>query len=459
MGSSAWRMYRLDRNSLKRYFAFQGARPQCEGNFPRGEPPHEIQVGERFWAHTTGKQRRTKYYCFPPDVMVAGSCQPIQECNVGDCVAGVPQSSPIIRTFQRQYDGPTVRINACGIFPIQVTPEHPFLVVTASWGESRQPISSWPSLKFSDPYWKPAKEIIPFHNHSPRVNTIRGDCLVMPRTTGNVNSRAIDLTAYMSTRGRSLITTKQRGITSFPLTTDTAWLLGMYVAEGCLQDKGGKISGHPAFIIGRHETRLRQRLCKIIRDLRFRPTVRDTRTAQMILIPSVVLGRVFPEWCGSGAKLKRIPSFILKHQNLSICRGFMDGYWAGDGHWVEHRNMFESTTVSRRLAFETQLLLARLGLYGRISIVKIAPKMLEGRFLRGGTAYNVSCTMKQLVKLGFFVTQDSILVRVKQVDAGQFNGTVYNLETQNGTYLANNVVVHNCQRHKKLLYEMGAVPE
>lgn len=56
-------MYRLDRNSLKRYYAFQGARPMCEGNYPRGEQPHEIQVGERFWAHTTGKQRRTKYYC------------------------------------------------------------------------------------------------------------------------------------------------------------------------------------------------------------------------------------------------------------------------------------------------------------------------------------------------------------------------------------------------------------
>lgn len=64
MGSPAWRMYKLTLDRLKMYRA-QGKIPFCEGIFGRGIAPHEIQVGERYWGHTTAREgRRTKYYCY-----------------------------------------------------------------------------------------------------------------------------------------------------------------------------------------------------------------------------------------------------------------------------------------------------------------------------------------------------------------------------------------------------------
>ncbi|MDG6915692.1 MAG: hypothetical protein JRM90_06960, partial [Nitrososphaerota archaeon] len=63
------------------------------------------------------------------------------------------------------------------------------------------------------------------------------DCLLIPRTKGFVDSTSIPLVSYATRDGPN--TANGRGSSpppEFPLTRDTAWLLGVYVADGRATD-------------------------------------------------------------------------------------------------------------------------------------------------------------------------------------------------------------------------------
>lgn len=55
-----------------------------------------------------------------------------------------------------------------------------------------------------------------------------------------------------------------------------------------------------------------------------------------------------------------------------------------------------------------------------------------------------------------FATQFAEITEIKK---SSFSGHVYNLQTKNGWYVADGVIVHNCRCYGKYLYNLGSLPE
>jgi len=358
--------------------------------------------------------------CVPGTTILLGDNKQIAILRPGDMCVGVTGHVRVNEKYQRPYEGEIVKIRTAGLLNIETTPEHPILVVRSKVRQHR-------TVSLSEPEWKQAKDILP------KRRWRDGDYLVMPRVVGCVSINVLDLGQFTNEHGRRTAGFRKTPLV-FPIDESSAWLLGMYVAEGCSSATG------ILFSLSREESDLHQRIVNIGQLLGYSPFVSNVPTGTIVGISSRLLGRAFPVWCGSRAPNKRIPDFILLHENIAIVRAFLHGYLQGDGSIDRKRS--RASTVSPVLSMQLQLLCARLGM--TVNVRKISDPgegFIQGRRVRlhekyGLTVYPHSRQMR--------VLDDKILVPVKKVETSPFKGKVYNIATADGTYLASNAVVHNC---------------
>jgi hypothetical protein len=147
------------------------------------------------------------------------------------------------------------------------------------------------------------------------------------------------------------------------LTDDVLWLLGLYVAEGCMHEAGKNaavsISGAPELL---------ERAASIIgRDLGLHvvrvPEARGERAAS-ISVNSKLFLRVL-DFLGFDNNRKRIPGWILGLP-LSRLKWFIEGYREGDGVHsgakLDEGSRHEFTTVYDELKDDLVVAFARFGL-------------------------------------------------------------------------------------------------
>ncbi len=101
--------------------------------------------------------------------------------------------------------------------------------------------------------WKMAGDLREKHSFS------EGDCLVIPRIKGSLEIASIPLTPY--TNRPRYFETKRLPL-SFPLNSETAWLLGIYVAEGSTNNVHSV-----QFSLSEKEFELQDRIIKILSSL------------------------------------------------------------------------------------------------------------------------------------------------------------------------------------------------
>lgn len=358
--------------------------------------------------------------CVKGDTIIAGDYLPISEKRPGDNCLGRGGRAEITNCFSREYDGPMVRIKGSGLLPVEFTPEHPILVATSVGGKAR--IES-----FTEPYWKLAEDVIP------KKSGRNGDYLVIPKMKGWFESTEIDISPFTTERGRKIVRSKGYPL-SLPVREDTAWLLGMYVAEGVSCSYG------IIFSLGKGEGAIAERIAGISRQLGYKPSIRPGRTALRMIIYSRILARAFPAWFGRRAHRKCVPDFILYHKDEKILRSFLDGYLEGGG---TKSDIQRPSTASARLAHQIQMICSRLGLW--CSIRRREPRSrcaIEGREVNERPLYMLEIRDPVRSWAKFF--DDYILSPVRRVETTYHSGRVYNLETSNSTYLVSNFVVHNC---------------
>jgi len=368
-------------------------------------------------------------HCVPPYTIISGSYRPITAMRVGDSCLGVSGHVKVLNTFEHFYHGRLVVIKARGLLPLKLTPEHQVLVVTGA-GHNQ--------VMYTKPYWKMAKNVIPKHSKE------KGDYLLIPRVKGETDVAELTLEPYTTEWGFKVA--KAKGCpTSLPLNYDTAWLLGLYVAEGDTCKTAVR------FHLGKHERTLVERLCGKIRKLGYSPRVVENRTTISVEIQSRILPRAFKDWCGQKAENKRVPEFILYHKDNGVIKAFLKGYVEGDGCIIG--NLTQITTISLTLALQIQLLNARLG-----NIAKIWKRhvkdvhYIEGRRIKQKDSYSVGWTTGTNKHRGA-ILNDFVAYPVESVEFTPYSGTVYNLETGDETYMAFNAVVHNCKLVKPILEE------
>jgi len=379
--------------------------------------------------------------CVPPDTVILGDNKLISDYKRGDTVTGVTGRAEVKQTFDRQYNGMLIEVTGRGMLPLLLTPEHPVLT-------SSRMVRSGKGEYLSGTTWKKAGELV----SSPPVKvdgrfvfpTGSHDCLLIPRVKGYVNQGAIPLAPYATRRGFAIV--RGRGENpplEFPLTEKTAWLLGVYVAEGWTT------KNHDVFFsLGRHERSLARQISRMVRTLGYFPQIKERETALVVRFSSSILARALREWCGHLAENKKIPDFILYHKKGSILSSFLKGYHLGDGNVTVDKGgpVFDrASTTSRILALQIQLAYARFGLFAR---VRREPRegtaLIQGRLVRTRDAYSIWLLSSKRKVADFRVTPESIVVPIRRISKVPYVGRVNNLETSDNTYLVSNAVVHNC---------------
>jgi nucleoside-diphosphate-sugar epimerase/intein/homing endonuclease len=147
-----------------------------------------------------------------------------------------------------------------------------------------------------------------------------------------------------------------------PINDDTLWLLGLFVAEGCIYE-----SGKNAFIAISCEDDLLDLAEKVVeRDLGLhivRAGGSDARAASIFIHSKLLLRLV--DHLGLGSAVKRIPGWILGLP-LERLGWFLEGYRAGDGvhsgKRYEEGIRHEFSTVSEDLKDDLVVAFARFGL-------------------------------------------------------------------------------------------------
>jgi nucleoside-diphosphate-sugar epimerase/intein/homing endonuclease len=148
----------------------------------------------------------------------------------------------------------------------------------------------------------------------------------------------------------------------FPVSDDLLWLLGLWVAEGCLYDRAGTayltISGEPALL---------DRAEAVVRDIFGLHVVRapaSAARAASMFVHSKLLVRLF-EYLGFEDNRKRIPGWILGLP-LPRLKWFLEGYREGDGVHsgakLDEAVRHEFSTVHEDLKDDLVVAFARFGL-------------------------------------------------------------------------------------------------
>ncbi len=379
--------------------------------------------------------------CVPPDTLLLGDNKPISDYGIGDFTTGASGLVQVKQTFSRNFEGELIEVRGRGMLPFLVTPEHPILTV-------QRRLESGKGAYGTSLVWKQAGQLA--HAPPTRQNgrclhpTGVHDCLLIPRIKGSVSLSTVPLGRYATSRGLNIV--RDRGGSpplEFPLTTETAWLLGVYTAEGWTT------KNHDVyFSFGLDEQDLAGKVSTLARSLGYHPAVKKRRTGVWVRFSSSILARALREWCGNLAESKKIPDFILYHQKDELLESFLSGYLKGDGNVAIDRRgpIFDrASTTSKTLALQLQLAYARLGHFARIrKEARAGTARTEGRTVKTRDAYSLWLLTSRRKISDFRVNDDSIIVPIRKISRVPYSGEVRNLETGDNTYLASNATVHNC---------------
>jgi len=366
------------------------------------------------------------FYCFKPDELLLGDNKPISEYRPGDMVLGIDGPVKVDAVGVRWVTNSEgmIRIKADGMLPLEVTPNHPVLAVRNINNKGGVKI-----VGFTEPKWVPAYKL------EPKRTDREGMYLVVSIPKGNTDIKELPIDKYCSPKylNRTINT-------SIPLNTDTAWLMGLYCAEGWVD---GRDMNRFNLILGQDEVELIERATNIISGLGYAVRVTKLRHAKAVVITgsSRVFAKALNDWMGHGAHNKKIPDFILYHKNLNILKAFIDGLVAGDGCIVSGKQNYMSlATVSHILAMQAQLAWFRLGKFASIYVWQGASQP-NRMGIRSGKQYRLRVFSKRQVHARFM--GDYAYIPIRKVEHIEYEGPVYDLQTENHTIVASNVVTHN----------------
>jgi intein/homing endonuclease len=380
--------------------------------------------------------------CFTPTTYIQGPCLPISDIKNGDEVTSYDGDKvKVVKTMKREYKGELCEINAWYLEKITCTPGHPILIAKKDWFRSNSGLSR----DHTDQHklrWVTAQ------------NIKRHDLLVVPRLKKRHSLQSIDLTEFNKVNSDGY----RCGLASIPLNEDIAWLMGVYVATG---HTNMSAQGEVILNYSLHEDEVEiaekiRRIMKSIGATLFKPQARKDVNATYYEVSCTSIGRAFAKWFGKNALEKQIPDFIL-YASESIRSAFMRGLFEHD-EW-HNQNQMNLRTSSPKLIRQTQLLAAALGIMMNISMSEPVEHLISERSVTSSVSSQVRDTMQSVggifeydyhtLKAGqhIEVYDDYILVPVLNVSQIDYEGPVYNLETETHTFLASNAVVHNCHEH------------
>lgn len=228
-----------------------------------------------------------------------------------------------------------------------------------------------------------------------------------------------------------------------PLNEDTAWLFGLYCAEGCQSGSYSKLT------LNYQQPWLAERAKSIIESFGYYVVEKCYEQDGVRLVKcyrSAYRNRIADE-IGRGSQNKHIPESILFNENKDILVSFLKGYFAGDGWYNVERSTLTATTVSRRLAEEIQMAFIRLGCFAGIGYYKRNKSKTGDYNIFVTDPYGVELMGYESKKVHPHQTAikigDDFYVPLQKVTKEWKTCKIYFFSTQDGTFIHNNQVNHN----------------
>lgn len=153
------------------------------------------------------------------------------------------------------------------------------------------------------------------------------------------------------------------------------------------------------------------------------------------------------EHCGTGASEKRVSPQVFNQDDGHVM-ALIDAYVNGDGNRNVEKNGGEwirCHTVSKDWAFQLQALMTRFHIFSTVNLSRPAgPGNILGRQIHRKDLWMVQWrTQKKVSEVRD--AGDYFLVPIKSIEVEDFEGPVFNFETENvHSYLVKGFATHNC---------------
>jgi pyruvate-formate lyase-activating enzyme len=247
---------------------------------------------------------------------------------------------------------------------------------------------------------------------------------------------------------------------------DFAKLLGFFCAEGHVHKfKDRPNSYHIEFSLNKQEEDLANEISDLfirVFEVKLNKVVR--RTGLSVGISSSSIGLLFKKLCETGAKNKRLPSFLFSCSKEIILE-FLRAYDKGDGWSGDGNHPISMDTVSKDLALGIYALLLKLNFLPAFYTWNPFPqKDIEGRRVNQSTLYYIKMYAEQFRKRFYDLSfdgkiskrsegnkkfeedSDYFYIPIQKIEIQDYSGQVYNIEVEDDhSYLANFISVANCQ--------------
>jgi len=365
--------------------------PKTSVGYHEGEVTEIEQVVARF------KPEDYPLACFPPGTLV-GFGTPIEDVQVGDMTitqnGGVQK---VAATMQRDYDDKLVCVKVIGLPVIKLTPEHPVYIrrYRKCWYST---VRCSPAAHRKDCSWceRRVKHEPILEGWVPAEELKRYDYVKVPVITEEVDVE---------------------------WDGDAFELFGWYVAEGCIGKETG--TGRCTTVTWSN-SQAYERIAELVKRCFGKAAITETMTSFCVNLYAAKHARWFAKEFGDRARAKRVPLWMLLAPKQKL-RRFLEGYLSGDGCKTEYG--WTAGTVSRVLAYQLRLIGLKLGFWVTVNrtrqqyLVNFYPHLPPHAFRENG----------------------AIWVKVNKVFSVEYTGPVYNLETEDHTYVTG-FLVHNCEK-------------
>ena len=287
-----------------------------------------IQHGAQLTGIARGRTPNVVHLCLSPHTLIHtenGFLKPISEITKGAHVITHTGEQAAVKAVCKspRKDELTSEIWLWGNFaPLSCTRDHPVLTTDL---------------------WKPACEVE------------SGDYVMVP-----IRPLRHTITSFTAEQDKNKRTHKNAPSQTYPLSPEWGWLLGLYLAEGTVHHQtNGHITGI-CFSIGQDEVEeFTARLAAALGESKIKVHRSNSRT-RILVVHNAILARWIERNFGH-KDAKHVPDWAWDAGG-GFCKGLVEGYLDGDGHYVPDSNEVYASSVRVQLPIQMRSLIASLGL-------------------------------------------------------------------------------------------------
>lgn len=336
------------------------------------------------------RRRIAKHVCLAKGslVLTDNGYKPIQDVQVGDMVLTHKGRWRPVLVMQNTGVRPVVNLSAQGVPGLKLTPDHKLWARKSNWVRERD------GAERVEPDWIPAEDM-----------------------------------------GNGYVNLKLPPEQSTSLTHRELWMLGRWIADGHVGARGEFVVSIGPDKISEFE--------RMAGD--WAGTSRELSAIQIRLkdLPAGLRAALLQ--CGRGADNKQLPAWAMSLPP-DDAKSLLDGYLSGDGCFVESKQRWMASSVSKPLLLGLAMLVQRT--YGVIASVypgrSAGTTTIEGREVNTKQDWILAFRISEGRRTRPFILDDGAWKRVKSVEpAGEIE--TWNLRVaDDNSYTAEGCIVKNC---------------